>query len=214
MEDYDDYDFLFKLMLVGDSGVGKSSLMLKYTDHVFMDSHITTIGVDFKQTTMKFNDSKIAKVQIWDTAGQERFRTITASYYRGAHGILVCFDVTNYESFTNVTMWLDEINKYGSGKAWIMLIGNKTDLTERRQVSTKEAQSYADLNGFDYVETSALVDNSNSLNDKVFTLMSQRIREKLGPELYERNVKRAINQERRLRGIDIGESMSNSKCCS
>ncbi|XP_061762977.1 ras-related protein Rab-35b isoform X2 [Nerophis ophidion] len=105
-----DYDYLFKLLIIGDSGVGKSSLLLRFADNTFSGSYITTIGVDFKIRTVEINGEKV-KLQIWDTAGQERFRTITSTYYRGTHGVIVVYDVTSAESFVNVKRWLHEINQ-------------------------------------------------------------------------------------------------------
>ncbi|XP_059911082.1 ras-related protein Rab-35b isoform X3 [Gadus macrocephalus] len=105
-----DYDYLFKLLIIGDSGVGKSSLLLRFADNTFSGNYITTIGVDFKIRTVEINGEKV-KLQIWDTAGQERFRTITSTYYRGTHGVIVVYDVTSAESFVNVKRWLHEINQ-------------------------------------------------------------------------------------------------------
>ena len=105
-----DYDYLFKVLLIGNSSVGKSSLLLRFVDNAWSDLFVPTIGVDFKIKTMTI-DSKNVKLQIWDTAGQERFKNITASYYRGAHGILVVYDITDMESFKNINNWLIEIEK-------------------------------------------------------------------------------------------------------
>src|SRR6185437_12149723 len=103
-----EYDYLFKLLIIGDSGVGKSCLLLRFADHVYMKEYISTIGVDFKIRTIDL-DGKIVKLQIWDTAGQERFRTITSSYYRGAHGILLVYDVSERSTYDHVLMWTEEI---------------------------------------------------------------------------------------------------------
>ena len=108
-----EYDYVFKLVLIGDSGVGKSCLLLRFADDTYTESHISTIGVDFKIRTIQL-DGKTIKLQIWDTAGQERFRTITSSYYRGAHGIIVVYDTTDSETFEHVKTWLHEIERYAS----------------------------------------------------------------------------------------------------
>merc|ERR1712187_1014333 len=149
-----DYDHLFKLVLIGDSNAGKSSLLLRFADDTFTDSYITTIGVDFRFKTIPV-EKKTIKLQIWDTAGQERFRTITSAYYRGADGICMIFDTCDRESFSHVDNWLDEVNKYVNESTCKILIGSKCDLTAERQISTEEAKKKAEELGMAYVETSA-----------------------------------------------------------
>ena len=167
-----EYDYLFKLLLIGDSGVGKSCLLLRFADDTYTESYISTIGVDFKIRTIEL-DGKTIKLQIWDTAGQERFRTITSSYYRGAHGIIVVFDVTDQESFNNVKQWLHEIDRYACQNVKKLLVGNKCDLASKRAVPTEQAQEFADSLGIQYLETSA----KNSTNvEKAFTTMAGQIR--------------------------------------
>eukprot|EP00667_Euglena_gracilis_P030005 EG_transcript_40714 len=138
-----EYDFLFKLLLIGDSGVGKSCLLLRFADDTYTESYISTIGVDFKIRTIEL-EGKVIKLQIWDTAGQERFRTITSSYYRGAHGIIVVYDVTDMESFNNVKTWLNEIDKYATDKVNKLLVGNKCDLVVKKVVDYQTAKDFAD----------------------------------------------------------------------
>lgn len=148
-----DYDHLFKLLIIGDSGVGKSSLLLRFADNTFSASYITTIGVDFKIRTINIKGQKV-KLQIWDTAGQERFRTITSTYYRGTQGVIVVFDVTNPESFLNVKRWLHEIDS-NCENVQKVLVGNKIDEPVRRVVSEVEARNFATSIGIRYFETSA-----------------------------------------------------------
>lgn len=167
-----EYDYLFKLLLIGDSGVGKSCLLLRFADDTYTESYISTIGVDFKIRTIEL-EGKTIKLQIWDTAGQERFRTITSSYYRGAHGIIVVFDVTDQESFNNVKQWLHEIDRYACQNVKKLLVGNKCDLASKRAVATETAQEFADSLGIQYLETSA----KNATNvEKAFTTMAGQIR--------------------------------------
>merc|ERR1711874_641300 len=130
-----DHDHLFKLVLIGDSGAGKSSLLLRFADDTFTENYITTIGVDFRFKTIPV-DNKSVKLQIWDTAGQERFRTITSAYYRGADGIVLVFDVTDRESFDHVDDWLTEVNRYVNDSTMMLLLGNKCDNETDRQVPT------------------------------------------------------------------------------
>nr|CAD1842177.1 unnamed protein product [Ananas comosus var. bracteatus] len=171
-----EYDYLFKLLLIGDSSVGKSCLLLRFADDSYVDSYISTIGVDFKIRTVEL-DGKTVKLQIWDTAGQERFRTITSSYYRGAHGIIIVYDVTEMESFNNVKQWLSEIDRYASDNVCKLLVGNKCDLVENKVVETEKAQAFADSLGIPFLETSA----KESINvEKAFLTMSAEIKKRMG----------------------------------
>jgi len=147
-------DYLFKLLLIGDSGVGKSCLLLRFADDTYTETYISTIGVDFKIRTVEI-DGKVIKLQIWDTAGQERFRTITSSYYRGAHGIIVVYDVTDEDSFTAVQRWLSEIDRYCHEHVNKMLVGNKCDLHQKKVVDFATAKEFADTNAIPFFETSA-----------------------------------------------------------
>eukprot|EP01120_Amphizonella_sp_Union-15-10_P013387 TRINITY_DN619_c0_g1_i1.p1 TRINITY_DN619_c0_g1~~TRINITY_DN619_c0_g1_i1.p1 ORF type:complete len:206 (-),score=43.35 TRINITY_DN619_c0_g1_i1:102-719(-) len=170
-----EYDYLFKLLLIGDSGVGKSSLLLRFADNTFTESFISTIGVDFKIRTIEI-DNMTVKLQIWDTAGQERFRTITSSYYRGAHGIIVVYDITNQETFNNVQKWLQEIDRYACENVHKLLVGNKCDLVNERKVPLETAREFAEQLNLIFLETSA----KNSTNvEEAFMKMAQAIKSKL-----------------------------------
>jgi Ras-related protein Rab-1A len=149
-----EYDYLLKLLLIGNSGVGKSCLLMRYADNSFTENFFNTIGVDFKIRTIEL-DGKVLKLQVWDTAGQERFRTITSSYYRGAHGIIIVYDVTDSESYESVRHWLKEIERYASENVNRLIVGNKCDLEERRAVSTEDGQRLANELKIPFLETSA-----------------------------------------------------------
>jgi len=148
------YDFLIKLLLIGDSGVGKSCLLLRFCDDAWTPSFITTIGIDFKIRTIEL-DGKRIKLQIWDTAGQERFRTITTAYYRGAMGILLVYDVTDEKSFNNIRTWHANVEQHASDGVNKILIGNKADDEEKRNVSYDRGKALADELGIRFMETSA-----------------------------------------------------------
>jgi len=147
------YDALFKLVLIGDSGVGKSCLLLRFADDAFTESYITTIGVDFRFRTVQVGNMMV-KLQIWDTAGQERFRTITSAYYRGADGIITVYDVTSQESFDHVQDWLHEVERYASPGTVKLLVGNKSDRGDK-VVSTESAEAFANNLNLPFLETSA-----------------------------------------------------------
>ncbi|XP_053694852.1 ras-related protein Rab-35-like [Sabethes cyaneus] len=144
---------MFKLLILGDSGVGKSSLMLRFADNDFLPSFLTTVGVDLKIQNMMIDGTRV-KVQIWDTAGQERFRTITNTYYRGAHGVIIVYDVTNGESFTNVKRWIHEIDS-NCDAVCMVLVGNKNDQLGQKVVLTEDAKRFSDQMKIKLFETSA-----------------------------------------------------------
>lgn len=166
-----DYDHLFKLVLIGDSGAGKSCLLLRFADDAFTDSYITTIGVDFRFKTIPV-EKKTIKLQIWDTAGQERFRTITSAYYRGADGIVMVYDITDRDSFGHVDEWLTEVNRYVNESTCKILIGNKCDMESDRQVPIEEARKKAEDLGILFIEASAK-DATNV--EESFKLMSAEL---------------------------------------
>ncbi|TAQ86415.1 hypothetical protein B7494_g5267 [Chlorociboria aeruginascens] len=155
----DEYDFLFKVVLIGDSGVGKSNLLSRFTRNEFNLDSKSTIGVEFATRSIQV-DAKTIKAQIWDTAGQERYRAITSAYYRGAVGALLVYDISKHQTYENVTRWLKELRDHADANIVIMLVGNKSDLRHLRAVPTEEAKAFASENNLSFIETSAL-DASN-----------------------------------------------------
>ncbi|KAE8713042.1 Ras-related protein RABA1f [Hibiscus syriacus] len=167
----DDYDYLFKLVLIGDSGVGKSNLLSRFARNEFNLESKSTIGVEFATRSIRVDD-KVIKAQIWDTAGQERYRAITSAYYRGAVGALLVYDVTRHITFENVERWLKELRNHTDSNIVIMLVGNKADLRHLRSVSTEDAKAFAEKENTYFMETSAL----ESLNvENAFTEVLTRI---------------------------------------
>ncbi|XP_040208827.1 ras-related protein Rab-2B isoform X1 [Rana temporaria] len=148
------YAYLFKYIIIGDTGVGKSCLLLQFTDKRFQPVHDLTIGVEFGARMINI-DGKPIKLQIWDTAGQESFRSITRSYYRGAAGALLVYDITRRETFSHLTSWLEDARQHSSSNMVIILIGNKSDLEGRRDVSREEGEAFAREHGLIFMETSA-----------------------------------------------------------
>ncbi|KAM0937549.1 putative small GTP-binding protein [Dioscorea sansibarensis] len=152
-------DYLFKIVLIGDSAVGKSNLLARFARNEFYPNSKSTIGVEFQTQKMDIDGREI-KAQIWDTAGQERFRAVTSAYYRGAVGALVVYDISRRQTFDSVGRWLNELHTHSDMNVVTILVGNKTDLDEAREVSTAEGKSLAEAQGLFFMETSAL-DSSN-----------------------------------------------------
>lgn len=205
-------DHVFRILMIGDAGVGKSCLLLRYADDKFSCSTPPTLGVDFR--VRKINvDSKVVKLQLWDTAGHERFRTITCSYFRGAHGIILVYDVTNPESFANVKrQWLHEIERHAAPNVSMILVGNKSDLASKRVVSAEEGHALADTLGMPFVETSA---KTASGVEDALTTMSAEIMARLA-----RDVQNDHDQQRPRRGLGEGFKLDHtttthrrSGCC-
>jgi Ras-related protein Rab-8A len=164
------YDYLFKLLIIGESGVGKTCLLLRFTDDSFTANHLTTIGIDFKIKIINL-ENKLIKLQIWDTAGQERFRTITKTYYKGAHGIILTYDVTDQNSFKNIRNWIKQIEANAQTNVKKVLVGNKCDKPDR-VVSKEEGKKLADDFGMNFFETSA---KTNQNVTEVFNYLTSEI---------------------------------------
>lgn len=177
-----EYNHLFKLLLIGDCGVGKSSLLNRFADDTYSECYVSTIGVDFKVKTVHI-DEKIIKLQIWDTAGQERFRTIAANFYRGAHGIIVVYDVTDKESFLHARNWVDEIDKYtNEDSVNKLLVGNKCDLTSKKLVIYDDGKELADSLNMRFMETSAK--NTHNV-ERAFETLAGEIKARMQSQLVD-----------------------------
>lgn len=168
------YDTIMKILLIGDSGVGKSCLLVRFVDDKFNPSFITTIGIDFKIKTVEINGQKI-KLQLWDTAGQERFRTITTAYYRGAMGIILVYDVTDEKTFANIRTWFKTVTEHANDEAQLLLVGNKSDM-DTRTVTFEQGDELSKELGIPFIESSAK--NDDNVNDIFFTL-AKLIQEKI-----------------------------------
>lgn len=148
------FDYMFKLLIIGNSSVGKTSFLFRYADDSFTSAFVSTVGIDFKVKTVFRNDKRV-KLQIWDTAGQERYRTITTAYYRGAMGFILMYDITNEDSFNSVQDWLTQIKTYSWGNAQVILVGNKCDMEDERVISFERGKQLAEQLGVQFFETSA-----------------------------------------------------------
>jgi small GTP-binding protein len=163
------YDHLFKLLIIGESGVGKTCLLLRFTDDSFTANHLTTIGIDFKIKIINL-ENKMIKLQIWDTAGQERFRTITKTYYKGAHGIILTYDVTDETSFKNIKNWIKQIEQNAQNNVCKVLVGNKCDVKERK-VKPRQISFHRKKN-LQYYDVSA---KSNYNFEKPFLWLARKL---------------------------------------
>ena len=200
----DEYDFIFKVLLLGNSDVGKSSLILRYVDQTWSDTFVPTIGVDFKVKSLEVENKQI-KMQIWDTAGQERFRNVISSYFRGSHGIFVIYDITNRDSFKNLENWLQEIEKNANPNVLKILIGNKNDLEEDREIKTEEGQAFADRNGMQFIETSAK--NNVNVNEAFEALAKLMIK-------FNSDKKLVLNKNETQKLSSGGKDIkTKKKCC-
>ncbi|KAL0443807.1 UNVERIFIED_CONTAM: Ras-related protein YPT3 [Sesamum latifolium] len=210
----DEYDYLFKLVLIGDSGVGKSNLLSRFTKNEFNLESKSTIGVEFATRSLTI-DGKVIKAQIWDTAGQERYRAITSAYYRGAVGALLVYDVTRRPTFENVLRWLRELRDHTDPNIVVMLIGNKSDLRHLVAVSTEDGKELAERESLYFMETSAL-EATNV--DKAFTEVLSQIHQIVSRKAVEANDEAATSSvPSRGEPINLKDETSAWKklgCCS
>ncbi|XP_041941373.1 ras-related protein Rab-26 [Alosa pseudoharengus] len=187
------YDLAFKVMLVGDSGVGKTCLLVRFKDGAFLaGSFISTVGIDFRNKVLSIDSVKV-KLQIWDTAGQERFRSVTHAYYRDAHALLLLYDVTNKASFDNIQAWLTEVHEFAQKDVVLMLLGNKADATHDRVVKREEGEKLAKECGVPFMETSA----KSGLNvELAFTAVAKELKHRLMREPSEKfQLQEYVNKE-------------------
>ena len=175
MADKESTEVTYKVLLLGDSSVGKTCFLKRYIDNTFQDAYLSTIGFDFKFKNVTLKDGKKVKIQLWDTAGQERFRTIAKSYYKGAHGIVLIYDVTSKRTYENIRKWLNQIKEEASSRISIILVANKIDCEEEREVTKEEGENLAKTSGLTLFEASA----KDSINvNESFQDLIEKISEK------------------------------------
>ncbi|XP_010926662.1 ras-related protein RABA4d [Elaeis guineensis] len=206
-------DYVFKMVVIGDSAVGKTQLLSRFSKNEFSTETRATVGVEFQTKTILI-DKKLVKAQIWDTAGQERYRAITSAYYRGALGALIVYDITKYPSFEQVPRWLDELRAHADPNVVIMLAGNKCDLEGLRAVPVESGKELAEREGLLFLETSAL-DATNV--EKAFLMVLERIyrnvsRKSLGGGDEEPPL--VLKSSLRGTRLDVNESPQRYQCCS
>ncbi|KAJ8544026.1 hypothetical protein K7X08_025644 [Anisodus acutangulus] len=163
-------DYVFKVVLIGDSAVGKSQILARFARNEFSLDSKATIGVEFQTRTLVIQHKSV-KAQIWDTAGQERYRAVTSAYYRGAVGALLVYDITKRQTFDHIPRWLEELRAHADKNIVIMLVGNKTDLEDQRAVPTEDAKEFAQKEGLFFLETSAM--EARNVEDAFFTVLTE-----------------------------------------
>ena len=207
------YNLIFKIVLIGDSNVGKTNILSKYLQNEFNPDSKATVGVEFGSKTFNINDNVI-KAQIWDTAGTEKYRSITNAYYKGAKGAFVVYDISRKSSFNNIDKWLFDLKNNGDENINIILIGNKIDLEHQREVTTEEGEKKAVLNKASFIETSAK--NGDNI-EKAFNLMIENVYEnfKKENENKENIDSEELNKEKTLNLNSNNENqIKKKKCCS
>ena len=213
MLDDENYDLIFKIVLIGDSGVGKTNILSRYINNEFSLATQSTVGVEFGSKIIKKN-GKVIKLQIWDTAGQERYKSITSAYYKGSRGAFVVYDITRKTTYDNIDKWIGELKTNGSEDVLIMLVGNKSDLEEKREVITEEVEKKAQEQKLAFCETSALNGKNveyafeNLINEILKKVEKEKINE--AKQLAE---SKAITLETADKNKNEKNSKKKKKCC-
>lgn len=205
-------DYVFKIVVIGDSAVGKSQLLSRFSKNEFRAENRSTVGVEFQTKTILI-DNKHIKAQIWDTAGQERYRAITTAYYRGALGALIVYDITHADTFEHVPRWLDQLRAHANPNAVIMLVGNKCDLASIRAVSVESGRELAEKEGLLFLETSAL-DATNV--EQAFLTVLERIYQTVSRKSLDGSREPPLVLKPSLRGmsLDVKDNQQGFRCCS
>ena len=211
------YNYLFKYIIVGDPSVGKSNLLMKFAHNKFTDEYQATIGVEFGAKNIQIKN-KVFRIQIWDTAGQENFRSITRAYYKNSVCALVVYDISSRDSFNNVTTWIEDCKNQSPKTIFMVLVGNKCDLNDKRQVTAEEGKELADKNDMMFFETSA----KDGINvDEIFLNSANEISKKIEQGYYDLDndtcgIKRGLNRNNQQ--LHLGGDQSNNQggaggCC-
>ena len=200
-----EYDLLFKLILIGDSYVGKSNILLKYLKNQFNENSKTTIGVEFGTKNIIINNKRI-KIQIWDTAGQERYRSITSAYYKGAKGALIVYDITRKNTFDNIDKWITDLKLNGDKNICIIILGNKSDLIDKREINKNDGIKKAEMYKTAFFETSAL--NGDNISKAFDELIEQIV-------INNKNIFQDDNENEIDKGVNLNDEKNNNKkkCC-
>ena len=205
------YNYLFKYIIIGDASVGKSNLLMKFAHNKFTDEYQTTIGVEFGAKNIHINE-QIYRIQIWDTAGQENFRSITRAYFKNCVCAMVVYDITCRKSFENIQNWLQDVHDQSPETVLIALIGNKIDLEDKRIVSTEEGEEYAIQNGLLFMETSA---KSGEGVEEIFKKTAQEIEKKINDNYYDLNSETCGIKRGKTNNINLNDTKNKDKkgCC-
>jgi len=211
------YHYIFKIILIGDQNIGKTSLITRYIKKSFSENYICTIGVDFMMKSITI-DEQVVKLQIWDTAGMEKYRQITSSYYKGAQASIICFDMTNRSTFESISKWYSDFSKFSNPlyDKTVILVGNKSDLIKEREVSLEEIQNICNMNNFVYYEASA---KTGENVDRIFQDLAARLHVNYKNNM-DSNIKNAVRimKSNTSQGVDgfqclIAEEEKKKKCC-
>ena len=200
-----EYDLLFKLILIGDYYVGKSNILLKYLKNQFNENSKTTVGVEFDIKNIIINNKRI-KIQIWDTAGQERYRSITSAYYKGAKGALIVYDITRKNTFDNIDKWITDLKLNGDKDICIIILGNKSDLIDKREINKNDGIKKAEMYKIAFLETSAL--NGDNISKAFDELIEQIV-------INNKNIFQDDNENEIDKGVNLNDEKNNNnkKCC-
>jgi Ras-related protein Rab-1A len=212
IHEFDKHDYMFRICIIGDASVGKTSLLTRYCDNVFKEFYHNTIGVDFRVISLKYNDI-LAKIHIWDTAGQERFKSITVNYFRSTHGFMFVYDITNRQSFQNLNTWVDLAMAWNKNSSKVsFVVGNKCDLYENRKVTKEEGYEFANSRKYTYLETSAKTCENVG---KAFEYFAYKLIEyyQQNKKVYESENQSAVKIDDVNNGTDILQIKDKKKKC-